>query len=614
MGWPADLASWFVNLVPSWLLSCCPSVFRAFVVVVFILITVKGKMETLMSMPICFRNAFAHLCPEYFHLGMPDWFFDRAPEIQAFIWRVYSENRMHPRRKQTLGASTAGEPLMERERLTRQLSSGLSRECVLNDDQIVQLERYFFGTQDTVVVQVQVLEDFKSNSCTSVMLRKGMKGHIEKIDDDGDAYIRFNEIDAPQRVLKENFAKLSEHSMLGKDPRPLRGLSIAMEPFVHAGTFWEEPTPFAGTFWEEHDPFVTRDPAKPWKEYVLTVHDKKLGWLARLMVFHAIPGDLFLWAVWQYWQSLNYQARVYIGVLASKVATYLVLILVFAWARPWVLAVDPLMLWTSRNRELRVLTGAFVFAPELFPTAQALFLWGTFGQFLCPLYSVLLVVSDLMGWAACIVIWKNWASIYGQGSGPMPLFLLTAYFSCSIFFVAALAVMSLTSPRDSSPFFKIFSVCADCHRLAKSAIGWATSVILSVLLALEGAGHDFCPWCQASWPGPDSLEMLHRMEERCSVWILPASWFGRETCTYLCEYGYTGPSVFGHFNDTGHLVGIDYSAVPCHQTTTTTTTTTTMSMTATTTTDSQYFWGSFVCFLIVCVLLPYCQMERPLTS
>lgn len=348
-----------------------------------------------------------------------------------------------------------------------------------------------------------------------------------------------------------------------------------------------------------------------WEKYTRTVHDRKWGWLARLMVFHAIPATFFLWAAWQYSPSLSYQGRFYIGVLGCKVLLYLATVLILTWATPWVLAVDPMMLFSSGRRELRILTAAFVFAPELFPTAQALHRLGTPGKIFSPVYSVFVVVSDIMGWCACWVILENWDSIhgYGEGSGPRPLLWLTAYFSCSMFFAAAFAVISLRSPRDDTEFFRLFSVCTNCRSFARSAIMVPISVFLALLLALEGAGHDFCPRCQEAWAGPDSLETLHRAEERCSVWVSPASLVGTETCTFPCAYGYDGPPVVGHVDGAGHL-NVDDSIYPlCHATTTTTMTETSTTVTTATARDGRRIGGAiiYIAFFLLLFCGPFCR-------
>eukprot|EP00665_Eupelagonemidae_sp_cell47_P015016 gene15016-biopygen9636 len=55
---------------------------------------------------------------------------------------------------------------------------------------------------------VIVSEDFVSNSNNQVQLKKGLRGRILEIDEDGDAEIDFNGLPTSHVVLKENFSKL----------------------------------------------------------------------------------------------------------------------------------------------------------------------------------------------------------------------------------------------------------------------------------------------------------------------------------------------------------------------------------------------------------------------
>ena len=56
---------------------------------------------------------------------------------------------------------------------------------------------------------VEVLVDFQGQHLNDpMMLRHGMEGTVTKIDDDGDALIRFNSIDEPQWVFNKDFSKL----------------------------------------------------------------------------------------------------------------------------------------------------------------------------------------------------------------------------------------------------------------------------------------------------------------------------------------------------------------------------------------------------------------------
>jgi len=66
---------------------------------------------------------------------------------------------------------------------------------------------------DVVIVKA----GFQSNSKKSVRLRQGVTGRISKIDEDGDALIRFDDIDSRQWVLASNFHHLQVDTYMESD-------------------------------------------------------------------------------------------------------------------------------------------------------------------------------------------------------------------------------------------------------------------------------------------------------------------------------------------------------------------------------------------------------------
>eukprot|EP00666_Eupelagonemidae_sp_cell4sb_P017890 gene17890-biopygen28476 len=76
-------------------------------------------------------------------------------------------------------------------------------------------------TDGTVAVGVIVLvaRDFMSDDPVQVLLKQGMKGKVEDIDEDGDAVIAFGALGKMQWVSKDNCSNLvAEHGVMTSPP------------------------------------------------------------------------------------------------------------------------------------------------------------------------------------------------------------------------------------------------------------------------------------------------------------------------------------------------------------------------------------------------------------
>ena len=327
----------------------------------------------------------------------------------------------------------------------------------------------------------------------------------------------------------------------------------------------------------------------------------------------------FNWCLACYWQSLDGQLRLYLGVVGVKVFLYILTVCVLSYAAPWVLAVDPLVLLTSGNFADSCFGLTFIFAPETL-VVQGVYsfagrkLWGVYTWF----FTAVIAISDAIGVSACLIICSNWQRgdlIEAPGSGPLPMLLVTLYFCSSWIFALLLIVAKLHSgdrTQQGQRFAEVCSMCDSVGSVAASAVMAALVIVVTVSLLLEGMGYSFCPTC-ATVPLED-LAPRHRYAERCNVLESWRPSVGREWCSFSCTEGYEGQAallpcfggVRGNATDIPQCAKTTTSTTTTQTTTTSTTSTTithTTTATTTTTTADPHLGEETAMFVVWFVLI-----------
>jgi len=262
-------------------------------------------------------------------------------------------------------------------------------------------------------------------------------------------------------------------------------------------------------------------------------------------------------------------------------------------------------LLTSGNFADTVFGLTFVFAPETL-VVQGLYsvVGGKIWRACTWILTAVIAISDAIGIFACLTICYNWQRgdlIEAEGSGPLPMLLVTVYFCSSWVFASLLIVAKLHNSYHTPKRQYFAEVCSLCDSVGSVAAYTAMSALViavTALLLLEGMGHNFCPTC-ATFPS-GNLALSHRYAERCSMWVSWRHSIGQELCSFPCTEGYDGEMVvlpcFGGVcgNATDFLQCV---ATTTHTTTTSTTTITTQTMTAHPLNQISYLAG--VCFALI---------------